>query len=164
MKKYPYIFTAVILVYCFFISSSFLWFDDCITEITIYNELPSDITVTIEGNSKKLPPWGSCKESVGEDEYEIFPCGQTWKIKWEKPETRTFIDYCMSNNDEQEDDLEHWDEEEPFCDDYEVDVEFEGVTGLDRSLTISAYQHYLYVLSTDGFKRLSDEQELYQPR
>jgi hypothetical protein len=153
MKKYSYIFTTVILVFCFLISSSFLWFDDCISMITIFNSLPSDITVTIDGESKRLPPWGSCKESVGENEYKIFPCGQTWKIKWESPEPRTFIDYCMSDNDEDEEDIEDWEEEELICEDYEVDVEFEGVKGLDRSVILSDGQHYLYDLSINGFKR-----------
>jgi hypothetical protein len=163
MKKYSYIFTAVVLVLCFLISTSFLGSDDCTTEITIFNKLPSHIAVTIDGKTKRLPIWGRCKELVGEDEYKIIPCDQTWNIKWESQAPVSFIDSCSSDNDVDEDDFEEWKEEEPICKDYEVDVVFKGVKGLDRSLTLNSDERYQYVLSTDGFKRLKDELELYQP-
>ena len=150
-------------MFCFLISTSFLWFDDCISEITIFNKLPSDITVTIDGKSKRLLPWGSCKGHIEDETYQIVPCVKTWKIEWESDTPLTFIDYCLSDYDEDEDAVEDWDEEEHICDDYEVDVEFKGVKGLDRPLTLSAGEHYSYVLSTNGFKRLSDDQELDQP-
>lgn len=165
MKKNSYILTAVILVLCFLISSSFLWWDDCKAYVTIYNKLPSIITVitvTIDGTSKQLAPWGSCTDLAEDGTDQIVPCSQTWEIGWDST-LSLFPNFCTSLTEEDEDesayedDHEYWEEEEEeeVCDDYTVAIKFKGVKGLDRSLTLSDDDQYNFLLSTAGFKHIT---------
>jgi hypothetical protein len=156
MKKYSFIPTVVVLVFCSMTSFSLLSQDYCLAVITIYNKLPSNISVTIEGSSKQLAPWGSCTEPAEDDTVQIVPCYQTWEIRWDQA-LSSFLNFCSSSTEDEEDesafedDHEDWDEEEQeACKDYAVAITFKDVEGLDRSLDLSDQDRQILVINSEG--------------
>lgn len=159
MKKYPFFITFVVLLFCSSVSTSFFWRHECSAVIAIYNKLPSDIKVTIEGASKQLDPWGSCTELAEDGTSQIVPCYNVWDVGWDKSVSplSLFLNLCESLTDEDEEDYgyEHdhdYQEEEDVekCKDYTVDLTFKGVNGLDRSLTLSDKEQEILVINEYG--------------
>lgn len=160
MKRASFLFIVVVLVLCSIVSTSFFFGDDCSAQITIYNKLPSEITVTIDGHSKRLPSWGSCTETADDGSQHVFPCSKMWQFSWESS-LPFFPTFCSSLNEfGDEEDLDDPDymesEEEEVCKDYNVDISFKGVDGLNRSLELSDHEHEILVMNENGLWKVKN--------
>ena len=74
--------------------------DDCSAIISIANELPNDVTVSINDENKIIPGWGECTEQDFDDNIVIVACDTEWDREWDS----AFNLSC--SNDENEDDCE----------------------------------------------------------
>ena len=167
MKRAYFLFIVVVLVLCSIVSTSFFFGDDCSAQITVYNKLPSEITVTIDGHSKRLPAWGSCTETADDGSQHVFPCSKMWQFSWESS-LPFFPTFCSSlNDDEDEDEDEAYidnpdymdndeEEEEEVCKVYDVDISFKGVEGLNRSLELSYHEHEILVINENGLWKVKN--------
>jgi hypothetical protein len=141
MKKCVYIASAVLLALFFVVFSTFPSAFDCKAKITLYNELPSDITVVIDEKQKNLSEWGVCKEPLDTDIYRIIPCSRTWVVKWGGT---LHISYCMGLLEDDDYESRYDEEFGPdegedellTCEEYTIRISLVGVEGLDTTLTL----------------------------
>ena len=123
MKKPALFCITLVLLLCFFLLDCCSLFPECSARIRIYNELGTDLFVTIDDEEQIIPGWGSCEELIEEDIYMTVPCSALWDLGWSKP-----------------DGISCWGEEEqkpePQCEEQTYSIVLEGVDGLDRFITV----------------------------
>ena len=137
MKRTILPITITILLLCFFLLDCSSLFPECSATVRIYNELEGDIFVTIDDERQYIPGWGTCTEKITEDLYKIIACGAVWDLKWPKPSTMS----CTS---------EETSEPEPECEEEIYSFAFEGVYGLDRSITLDNEDSFVFTVKLDA--------------
>ena len=160
MKRIPIFYTVIAMLLCSVVSTSSFWGDRCSAQITIYNKLPSDVTVAVNGQTKKIPPWGNCTEKLDDGSEQIIPCSKDWSVNWDTS-FAFFPTFCESWNelDDDEDfvmDSEEDDEEEGVCKTYDVYISVEGADELSRSLGLSDYEHEILVINEHGLWKVKN--------
>ena len=124
MKKSLLLCTTIVLLLCFFLLDCCSLFPECSARIRIYNELETDLFVTIDDEEQKIPAMGICKELIAENTYMIVPCSALWDLGWSKPDGIS----CWGEEEQ---------EPEPQCEEQAYSIVVEGVDGLDRSITVN---------------------------
>ena len=160
MKKTYVLITLVVLVLCSIISTSFFFGDDCSAQITIYNKLASHVTVTVDGNAKTIPSWGSCTEKMEDGSQQVFPCSKIWQLSWTSS-VPFFPTFCTAldetDDDGYIDDSDHMEsDEDETCKDFEVYISFKGVGGLNRSLELSENDHEILLINEHGLWKVKN--------
>jgi hypothetical protein len=159
MKKCVYIAPAVLLALFFVVFSTFPSPFDCRAKIILYNELPSDITVIIDGQQKNLYGWGHCQEVWDANIYRIIPCSRTWIVKWGGT---LHVSYCMGSRED--DEYVSWYDEEYgldegedkllTCEENTIRITLVGVEGLDTTMTLRKDGVYELKVGTSGLVML----------
>jgi len=67
MKKAALFCITFVLLLFFFLLDCCSLFPECSASIRIYNELETDLFVTIDDEEQKIPGWGSCEELIAEN-------------------------------------------------------------------------------------------------
>jgi len=143
MRKLVLICITFVLLLCFFFLDCSTPSQECSATIQIYNELDSDLFITIDDERKAIPRWGSCKELNSENTHEIVACDTIWDLKWPKPAS-------ISHTQEEEE------ETEPECEEKTYSIVLEGVYGLDRSITVNNYDSIKLTVYKGGWKLHDD--------
>ena len=139
MKKQILLCITFVLLLCFFLLDCSSLFPECSATIRIYNELHNDLFVTIDDEKHKIPGWGICKELIAEDVYKIVACSASWNLRWPKPSSVS----CTE---------EETAEPEPECEEETYSIVLEGVSGLDRSITVNNDDFISLTVYSGGWK------------
>jgi hypothetical protein len=163
MKRMPFLYIIVVLSLCSTVSTSWLWGKHCSAQMTIYNKLPDTVSVSVDGQSKKISAWGSCIETMDDGSEQIIPCSKLWNMSWESsfglfPALCSFADYITDENDDNDYDNteEIEDEEEESCQVYTVSVTVKNIGGMSRSVEVSNLEHEILVINENGIWRVKN--------